>query len=214
MWDGIAVPALDQGGTTMIGSALDTFATEHGGYFSITPIAARQLKASLNGGNGWMRFEEGVGTVLTIPEEYAPPQPGRNSPWGEIESTSEVSNNLHLIRARNHCGGLWIGWDRVMNLPRDYRPWTGLWSWANRYEAPLLLSFFLVDGPVFTAVMEAHRSTISQNAIGQRYHQLDNYRELCARAAELGWNQQLLRLTSAMKTIRGEADTLKLPKRS
>lgn len=194
----------------MIGTTQETLATEHNGYFSITPIAAKELKRRLDDGKeSWMSLED-VGTVLTIPREYAPPQPGQMSPWGKIKRIREVANNLHLVRA-GHNGGLWMGWDRVLSLPRDYRPWTGLWSWATTFEAALLLSFFLVDGPVQHAVMSAHRSSISQNGIGQRYHELDNYRELCAQAAELGWHVQLTRLTSAMQTIRGEADTLKLP---
>ena len=197
----------------MIGLQDDTLATEINGFFSITPIAAKQLKQRLdNGQDSWMSLED-MGTVLTIPREYAPPQPGQMSPYGEIERTKEISNNLMLYRTA-HNGGLWMGWDRVLSLPRDYRPWTGLWSWATTFEAALLLSFFLVDGPVQHAVMSAHRSTITQNSLGRRYHELDNYRELCAKAAELGWHEQLTRLTSAMQTIRGEADALKLPRRS
>ena len=197
-------------------SSLETMelARDYGGWWSISPHHARELARRLDDGRAdWMSLGADGATVLTIPKPFRPPQVGDGSPWGRIEGTKEVSNQLVLLVAAAGAG-LWLGWDRVKQLPEHdgeghgYTPWTGHWSWASEQEAPLLLSFFLTDGPVQRMAHDVLRSGTSRNEDGRRFLLFDSYTELLARAAELGAIAQRDRMVEAIRQHRAEAKML------
>ena len=56
------------------------------------------------------------------------PRIGGKSPWGEIDHIECIDTGICFVQTSSH-GGTWLSKERIKELPKDYKPFTGDPHW-------------------------------------------------------------------------------------